>query len=77
MDSREVTEWQAYDRLSPLDTAWRLEWMLARVGAAICQTFGGRITAEQLQPPWWTAEENTEADGERLARALDALTGAG
>jgi hypothetical protein len=49
MDSAEFAEWSHYYREFGFD-ADRLEYATANAGAAVCQSWGGKVRANQLVP---------------------------
>jgi hypothetical protein len=76
MTSEELTEWRAYDRLAPLDWAWRLEWMLAQLCCLFANAHrnprGSPCRFEEFTPPWWKRGEPPKQDAAANWKRLDA-----
>lgn len=60
LTSQQIAEWEAYDAIEPIDSNYRLEFMLAQVTSTIVQLFASppegeeqkEITAMNFMPDW-------------------------
>jgi hypothetical protein len=56
MDARELAEWMAYDRLSPIDPQWRADLRMALLRSTLLAANGVKAKPEDLMPQFGTPE---------------------
>ena len=76
VDSRELTDWEAYDRLEPVGermTQLMVGQLTATITNLLKQKGKKDVTAEELMPRWVEAEDG-EQDWRAWRRQLEIMT---
>lgn len=70
IDSRELSEWIAFDRIEPFEDGY---WQAAMVASTIAQALGSRVTLQDLLPRIeGERREQSPEEGLRVMRGLVA-----